>query len=116
MRRNTTAPTQAARDLTFRYYQEDSRQIGDVPANRWINEPGISTSSMIAFGDWKQRNDPQRFNRLLEEEAPPFQVPWSSADELFARVRELPEFNPRVKSITPDYPCPVSSLVASKGR
>jgi hypothetical protein len=112
----TTAPTQAERDFTFRYYQEDCRHIDDGPAHRWVNEHGISNGSMIAFGYWEQRNSPQWFNQLLEDEAPPFQVPWASADEFFVRVRELLELYPEVKSITPDYPRPVSSLVASKGQ
>jgi hypothetical protein len=114
MTQNTIAPTQAERDFTFHYYREDCHHIDDGPAHRWANEHGISNSSMIAFGYWEQRNNELWFNQLLEDEPPPFQVPWSSADEFFARVRALQELYPRLKSFAPDYPQPVSSLVPSK--
>ncbi len=108
-------PTQAERDFTFHYFQEELRHNYQGPAHQWVNGHGISNGSMIAFGYWEQRNNGRWFNQLLEDEAPPFQVPWSSADEFFARVRELLELYPDVKSITPDHPKSVSSLVSSKG-
>jgi hypothetical protein len=116
MIQGTQLPTQAERDFTFHYYQEELRHKYQGPAHQWVTEHGISNGSMIAFGYWEQRNNPEWFNRLLEVQAPPFQVPWSSADEFFVRVRELLELYPEVKSITPDHPRPVSPLVSSKGQ
>lgn len=109
-------PTPAERDFAFHYYQEELRHIYQGPAHRWVNEHGISNGSMIAFGYWEQRNNEDWFNQLLEDEPPPFQVPWASADEFFSRVRILLERYPEVKDITPDHPRPVSPLISSKGQ
>jgi hypothetical protein len=109
-------PTQAERDFIFHYYQEESRHNYQGPAHQWVNGHGISNGSMIAFGYWEQRNNDSWFNQLLEDEAPPFQVPWSSADEFFVRVRALLELYPEVKYIIPDHPRPVSSVGSSKGQ
>jgi hypothetical protein len=114
MNQDTQLPSQAERDFAFHYYQEELRHTYQGPAHQWVNEHRISNSSMIAFGYWEQRNNELWFNQLLEDEAPPFQVPWSSADEFFARVRALQDLYPRLKSFTADSPLPVSSLVSSK--
>src|SRR5262245_61030870 len=105
-------PTRAERAFSFHYYQEECRHDYQGPAHQWANGHGISNGSMIAFGYWEQRNNPQWFNQLLEDETPPFQVPWASADEFFARVRELLVLYPEVRSLIPDHPRPASSLVA----
>jgi hypothetical protein len=104
MMENTVAPTQAERDFTFHYYQEDSRHNDHGPAHQWANGHGISNGSMIAFGYWEQRNNDRWFNQLLEDDAPSFRVPWSSAEEFFVRVRQLLERYPEVKYLTLDHP------------
>ena len=115
MIQNTTAPTQAERDFTFHYYQEDCHHNDHGPAHQWANEHGISNGSMIAFGYWEQRNNDRWFNQLLEDEAPSFRVPWLSAEEFFIRVRELLELYPEVKYLTPDHPRQRSFSAAIEG-
>jgi hypothetical protein len=104
MTERTTPPTQAERDFTFHYYQEDSRHEAHGPAHEWANEHGISNGSMIAFGYWEQRNNDDWFNQLLEDDAPAFRAPWSSAEDFSNRVRELLELYPEVRDITVDHP------------
>jgi hypothetical protein len=113
MTQKPTSPTQAERDFTFHYYQEDCRHNDHGPAHQWANEHGIPNGSMIAFGYWEQRNNPEWLNRLLEEEPPPFQVPWSSQEEFFERVRLLLELYPQVRDITPTQPKKRTPLVHS---
>jgi hypothetical protein len=104
MTRDIQIPTQAERDFTFHYYQEESRHTYQGPAHQWVNEHGISNSSMIAFGYWEQRNNPQWLNQILEDEPPPFRIPWSSTDEFFERIRLLLDLYPEVRSITSTKP------------
>ncbi len=103
MTNKSTAPTQAEREFTFHFYQEDARHDAHGPAHRWANEHGISNGSMIAFGYWEQRNNDGWFNQLLEDDAPVFRAPWSSAEDFYVRVRELLELYPEVKYLTVDH-------------
>jgi hypothetical protein len=104
MTQDTQLPTQAERDFCFHYYQKELNHTYQGSAHKWVNEHGISNGSMIAFGYWEQRNNPRRLNQLLEDEPPPFQIPWSSPDEFFERVRLLLDLYPQVRSITPTKP------------
>ncbi len=113
MGREAQISTQAERDFTFHYYQEDCRHIDRGPAHQWANEHGIPNGSMIVFGYWEQRNNPQWLNQLLEEEPPPFQIPWSSQEEFFQRVHLLLEVYPQVRDITPVQPRKRTALVHS---
>jgi hypothetical protein len=106
MTQNSTVPTQAERDFVFHYYQEDCHHKNRGPAHQWTKEHGISNSSMIAFGYWEQRNNDSWLNQLLEDDAPPFQVPWSSSEEFFIRVREPLEVYPNVRYLATDQPRP----------
>ena len=104
MNETTSLPTQAERDFTFHYYQEECRHTYDGPAHRWAKKRGISNGSMIAFGYWEQRNNDGWFNQLLEDDAPAFRDPWSTVEDFYARVRELLELYPEVRYITVDHP------------
>jgi hypothetical protein len=104
MTRDTQLPTRAERDITFHYYQEETKHNYQGPAHQWVNEHGISNGSMIAFGYWEHRNNPQWLNQILEDDPPPFQIPWPTPDEFFERVRLLLDLYPQVRSMTPTEP------------
>ena len=71
MTQDTQLPTPAERDFCFHYYQEELNHTYQGSAHKWVNEHGISNGSMIAFGYWEQRNNPQWLNQLLEDEPLP---------------------------------------------
>jgi hypothetical protein len=79
-----------------------------VPPTSGLMNMGVSNASMIAFGYWEQRNNDCWFNELLENQAPSFRVPWSSAEEFFIWVRELLDLYPEIEYLVSNHPTPRS--------
>jgi hypothetical protein len=99
-----TTPTQAERDFTLHWGRELLGTSDKGPAYTWLRENGISYSSMIAFGYWEQRNNELWLDQLIEDQPPPFRVPWSSREEFLERVKLFLEDYPdldKIVSVTP---------------
>ena len=94
---------QAERDFTFHYYQEE-RNTPTRAAYEWVNDHGISKRSMIAFGYWEQRNNPQWLKQILEDEPPPFQIPWCHGTNLRASSTPLGSLPGGERSMTSTKP------------
>jgi hypothetical protein len=104
MNHQMICPSQGERDFSFHFGQETLTHNYQGPAHTWLEENRIPPAAMTVFGYWEQRNNDRWFNQLLDDDAPPFRVPWSSAEDFFVRVRELLELYPEVKYLTADRP------------
>jgi hypothetical protein len=70
------------------------------PAISWLNSQELHWNLMAGFQRWMVTHDPSFMEKIEhEEQLPPFEVPWSSREELMDRVQEFLEVYPDLRPL-----------------